>query len=574
MRREINVSLLVILMLLGVMTSCKDGLKSNFHIIESDTNMLSAADCIITDDPETVGITYAMLKGTFIAENLCNYFNSPITDYYVGCEVSSSEFFTRNTTESNVLYSRKNGLVTSPITGLTANTKYYYRLFFIVGITRLYGSTRTFTTLQLPLTCSTENATNITFTTAKAKVKFNALVSPPSETEQITAGVAYTTNSRFFSDTNLTVAYNELDLSNICFQEIPYSESEVTTEIKGLVPGKTYYYSTYSRGGNACVFGPMKKFTTVARDPSHLVTLDVPEAETSCISAILKASTTLPNTLALLYPDSTVNYSMSYTTEEDYYETEYNADEVFPNIVPAEIVRGSSGDTIIARVADLEANKKYVFRPCVVVGSTRLYGDVKKFTTRSSEGVLSIESVKAKFVRLKVQGNSLLPQWITGITYYFNYGWASDPMKVNGNQLTLNDYGSLTPGNSYDSWITAKKGNRIIAKSDVFKFRAESPSDHIYVDEASDVTATTAVISCKLGSVVCVNNPGVDYGAGLNYMYEGHSLFPEGDHYSYKLTNLRPGTTYYFRIRINVDLAPGLGDTFYSEIKSFTTLSE
>ncbi len=44
-------------MLLGVMTSCKDGLKSNFHIIELDTNMLSAADCIITDDPETVGIT-------------------------------------------------------------------------------------------------------------------------------------------------------------------------------------------------------------------------------------------------------------------------------------------------------------------------------------------------------------------------------------------------------------------------------------------------------------------------------------------------------------------------------------
>ena len=534
---------------------------------------------IITSQPSMVGITYAILAGEFYPDNIPSaYSSTPTRTISLGIEVSMSDMFKDD--EVYTAYSKgiEGNHMEVTVHGLSPNTDYYYRAFIDVGTLKLYGEKKTFKTSAIQLAYDAEEAADITFTGASIKARYNNATLPMSfeDLNNISYGMAYSTDKDIFSRTQSIL--NNPEYTGLFIKPLGYSYDE-TLVIDGLKPGQTCYYCIVTAIGpkHVCQFGPIKSFTTKAIEPSHLVTLDA--TDISYFSATLKAATTLPSLFASLYPEAKdISYGICYAPEAAYSGDGYLPDEIFPNFATNVTI---SDGTIIAKLSNLESGTKYIFRPYVCFNSFDIVGDVKSFTTSSLEGRLIIDAVDAKFISADVTGHTQLPSSITDVSYVFNYvitdgsyPWSYDvAMTVDGDRLTAVAR-NLNSGRSYECWITANMNGRTIATSEKKTFKTQNPGDYIYLDNATDITSTSAVINCKL-------DPYAFEGQNLVYLYYGKdkndltqlaTATADGDHFSIKLTNLLPNTTYYYQGSSLCILSFGLGDWFYSGVKSFTTL--
>ena len=536
---------------------------------------------IITSQPSMVGITYAILTGEFYPDNIPSaYSSTPTRTISLGIEVSMSDVFKDD--EVYTAYSRgiEDNHMEVTVHGLSPNTDYYYRAFIDLGTLKLYGEKKTFKTSAIELAYDAEEASDIAFTGASVKVRFYNPTLPISyeDLNNIHYGLAYSTDKDIFSRTQSIL--NNPEYTGLFIKLLGYSYDD-TLVIDGLKPGQTCYYSIVTAIGEkqVCQFGPIKSFTTKAIEPSHLVTLDA--TDISYFSATLKAATTLPSLIASLYPEGKdVSYGICYAPESAYPGNSYMPDEIFPELATNVTFRDG---TITARLSDLEAGTKYIFRPYVRFSSFDIVGDVKSFTTSTVQGELMVDAVDVKFISADVTGHTQLPNSITGLSYVFNYDiinsshpWPNEvAMTVDGDRLTTVARG-LNPGHSYECWITANINGRTIATSEKKTFKAQNPSDYIYLDDASDITSTSAVINCKLDPYAFEgqNFVYIYYGKNKNDLTQLATATADGDHFSIKLTNLLPNTTYYYQGSSLCILSFGYGDWFSSRVKSFKTLPE
>ena len=549
---------------------------------DDNNNDKKGGSYIITSQPSMVGITYAILAGEFYPDNIPSaYGSTPTKTISLGIEVSMTDVFKDD--EVYTAYSRgiEGNHMEVTVHGLSPNTDYYYRAFIDVGTIKLYGEKKTFKTSAIQVAYDAEEASDISFTGASIKASFNNATLPMSfeDLNNISYGVAYSTDKDIFSRTQSIL--NNPEYMGLFIKPLGYSGSDETVVIDGLKPGQTYYYCIFVAIGTqqVCQFGPIKSFTTKAIDPSQLVTLDA--TDISYFSATLKATTTLPSLIASLYPEArNVSYGISYAPEAAYSGNSYLPDEIFPNLATNVTFRDG---TITAQLSDLEAGTKYIFRPYVRFSSFDIVGDVKSFTTSSLEGGLMIDAIDAKFISADVTGHTQLPNSITGLSYVFNYDiinsshpWPNEVvMTVDGDRLTAVAR-SLNPGHSYECWITANINGRTVATSEKKTFKAQNPSDYIYLDDATDITSTSAVINCKLDPYAFEGQTYayIYYGKNKNDLTQLATATADGDHFSIKLTNLLPNTTYYYQGSSLCILSFGYGDWFYSGIKSFKTLPE
>ena len=536
---------------------------------------------IITSQPSMVGITYAILTGEFYPDNIPSaYSSTPTRTISLGIEVSMSDVFKDD--EVYTAYSRgiEDNHMEVTVHGLSPNTDYYYRAFIDMGTLKLYGEKKTFKTSAIELAYDAEEASDISFTGASIKARFNNATLPMSfeDLNNISYGMAYSTDKDIFSRTQSIL--NNPEYTGLFIKLLGYSYDD-TLVIDGLKPGQTCYYSIVTAIGEkqVCQFGPIKSFTTKAIEPSHLVTLDA--TDISYFSATLKAATTLPSLIASLYPEGKdISYGICYAPESAYPGNSYMPDEIFPELATNVTFRDG---TITARLSDLEAGTKYIFRPYVRFSSFDIVGDVKSFTTSTVQGELMVDAVDVKFISADVTGHTQLPNSITGLSYVLNYDiinsshpWPNEvAMTVDGDRLTTVARG-LNPGHSYECWITANINGRTIATSEKKTFKAQNPSDYIYLDDASDITSTSAVINCKLDPYAFEgqNFVYIYYGKNKNDLTQLATATADGDHFSIKLTNLLPNTTYYYQGSSLCILSFGYGDWFSSRVKSFTTLPE
>ena len=534
---------------------------------------------IITSQPSAVGITYAILAGEFYPDNIPSaYSSTPTRTISLGIEVSLSDVFKSD--EVYTAYSRgiEGNHMEVTVHGLSPNTDYYYRAFIDMGTLKLYGEKKTFKTSAIELAYDAEEASDISFTGASIKARFNNATLPMSfeDLNNISYGMAYSTDKDIFSRTQSIL--NNPEYTGLFIKPLGYSYDE-TFVIDGLKPGQTCYYCIVTAIGpkQVCQFGPIKSFTTKAIEPSQLVTLDA--TDISYFSATLKAATTLPSLIASLYPEGKdISYGICYAPEAAYPGNSYLPDEIFPNLATNVTI---SDGTITGQLSYLEAGTKYIFRPYVRFKSFDIVGDVKSFTTSSLKGRLMIDAVDAKFISADVTGHTQLPNSITGLSYVFNYDiinsshpWPNEvAMTVDGDRLTTVARG-LNPGHSYECWITANMNGRTIATSEKKTFKTQNPSDYIYLDDACDITSTSAVINCKLDSYAFEgqNFVYIYYGKNKNDLTQLATATADGDHFSIKLTNLLPNTTYYYQGSSLCILSFGYGDWFYSGTRSFTTL--
>ena len=113
---------------------------------------------------------------------------------------------------------------------------------------------------------------------------------------------------------------------------------------------------------------------------------------------------------------------------------------------------------------------------------------------------------------------------------------------------------------------------------DIFVFMfSVNPGDYILLDDATDITATTAVVNCMLSPYAFEGDQSgalVYFAQDKNNLIRMTSTRLNGDHLTAELTGLQPNTTYYYCAQALCILSFGLGDWFYSGVKSFTTLPE
>lgn len=127
------------------------------------------------------------------------------------------------------------------ITGLTANTTYYYQAYVTTADGTVYSNEKNFTTSPIPPTVTTNDATNIQTTTATLNASFTQGSKP------ITArGFNYGTTSGSYT------------LS----ADGAVSGSTFSANITGLTANTTYYYKAYVTTDDGTVYGNEKSFKT------------------------------------------------------------------------------------------------------------------------------------------------------------------------------------------------------------------------------------------------------------------------------------------------------------------------
>ena len=572
MKKSFFVWIGVMLLMVVGMSSCSS---------DDETADKNDGTYIITGQPAAIGITYAILGGEFYPDHIPSaYKSTPNNAISLGIEIALTNEFIDD--EIYTAYARgiEGNHMEVSIHGLRPNTDYYYRAFVDVGTMKLYGEKKMFKTSSIQIAYTVEDATDITFTGASFKVNFqkSALPTSSEDTQDISYGLAYSENRDAFS--KIRTLKDDLGQVGLLLHPLDPSGNDAMVVVKGLSPAQTYYYCTYAAvaGQESCQFGDIKSFTTMAIDPSQLVTLDA--TDVGFFSATLKAVTTLPSLFASLYPEAKdISYGISYAPEAVYPGNSYKANEIFPNLPTEETF---SDGTITAKLSGLYAGTKYIFRPYVRFGSLEIVGDVKSFTTSTVQGELMVDAVDARFISADVTGHTLLPKSVSGISYVFNYV-ATDmsyptqqdvAMTVDGERLSAVARG-LSPGHNYECWISANLNGHPLTTSEKKTFRAQDPGDYIFLDDAIDITSTSAVINCKLSPYAFEGNHAefayIYYGKDKNDLTQMTTANADGDHLSVKLTNLLPNTTYYYRASALCILSFGLGDWFYSEMKSFTT---
>jgi len=345
--------------------------------------------------------------------------------------------------------------------------------------------------------------------------------------------------------------------------------------INGLNPDTKYYYRAFVDMGSMRLYGEKKSFTTLMMQ----LTCDVGDAtDISFTTASIKVSF---NESAPVLSSEGVAFGVAYSTNKNAFSITQTESNILTGIMLHPVTFSDEGATAV--IDNLEPGQTYYY--CAYTCDSGYhywqFGPVKSFTTESMENLLAIDTIEAKFVVAEVTGHTMFPESMTGLKYVFHYSMidVSYPfqydvtMNVDGNHLTavvLN----LNPDHRYECWISVIQDGRTIAQSEKKEFKTKNPGDYILIDDATDITSTTAVINCQLSPYAYEGETSVlfYYGQDKNNLTQLTSMVHNGDQFTTQLTGLQPNTTYYYRGSALCILSIGYGDWFFSEIKSFTTL--
>lgn len=370
-------------LVLGTLLSC--GSEDEFVIDDGSANN---TDVAVTGLVEKYGATYATISGYVNLQLLTSVGNNPI----IGVEMSEVEV----TEEGEILHNTYKES-TSELVGkkfcvdfnrLRGNCKYKYRSYVDAGNITYYGRYRYFSTTDFVNLTTTGDATNVTFTSAN--IKFRVDMGTNSGKERFVVGVAYSTNK---SKLHVLGSFGEE-----YFSEDNLKNTSYTVNLKDLLPGKTYYYASYTKAGDTYKFGMIKSFTTKSLQ-EQLTTGNA--SDIAYTTASIKGGTSL----ASFYPKGTkIGYEVRYATSEEVlrypdipegcilygrdsgYDVYYNSYThkyiKHPIKYSMSSVSISDGINIISKLSGLKIDQTYYYCVYAGVDGVLLQGEIKKFTTK------------------------------------------------------------------------------------------------------------------------------------------------------------------------------------------------
>lgn len=373
---------------------------------------------------------------------------------------------------------------------------------------------------------------------------------------------------------SLTEEFYDGNVYPVYAQGIQGNHMEVT--LYGLSPDTQYFYRAFIDTGTLKLYGEKLSFKT----PALQLACNVDDPTDISFT---KASFTIRSTeVASALLSEGFIFGVAYATDKDLFTKRQTNVNDRTGIVFQSIGYTSEPVTITAN--DLKSGQTYYY--CAYTASKDYnvcqFGPVKSFTTESMDGLLAIDAVNAKFVVAEVTGHTTFPGSIKGLRYVFNFiqtdvSYATRnevAMNVDGNTLTA-VVQNLNPCHRYECWISVVQDGGTIAQSEKKEFETQNPGDYILLDDAIEITATTAVVNCTLSPYAFEggqSNAYVYFGQDKNNLLRLTTARLNGDHLTAELTDLEPNTTYYYCAQALCILSFGWGEWYYSGVKCFTTL--
>lgn len=536
-----------------------------------DDGSSNTTDVAVTSNLSKLGITYAHIDGYV---NL-NLITSTYTSQQVGIELSMNEDF--NNPRRAVSKELDGNKLTVVIDTLSAQTKYFYRTFVKVNDLNYYGEKRSFTTKDFSNITSTGSASDLTFTSAT--IKCNGDASSIDKENNYAIGVAYSTSKTRLHPDSAYIGYDPyygyysrgFNVVESPLDSIIKNKSFENT-ISRLLTGTTYYYCSFTRAGKKYKLGEIKSFATKALSDAQLLTGDATD--------ITFTSATVRNTstIASMYLKGTsIQYGIRYGASQDaLYETAYATSQ--------------EGDAFTVLLRNLVAGKTYYYCAYVSVDGVSLTGNTKSFTTKSGNSYLTTEdatditltsaTLKGKTTLATLYGNNessirytiRYSRYSNNLNDQYGYNYETVTPQKRGNDLTTT-LSSLQMNTTYYFCVVAYVDSYYVF-GDVKSFTTRSGTEYLTTGNASGITLTSATLygTTTLSSIYPSNTSiqySIRYGTSSSNLNSTVSnVSQNGNSLSAVVSDLKSGTTYYYRVSAYVG-----GTTIYGETKNFTTKS-
>ena len=464
-------------------------------------------------------------------------------DAIVGFEYAKSEDFS-DATEVTVLEDE----FSEKVTGLSTNTKYYYRTFVEKKGQRTYGDVRDFTT-------SSVSASVETIATSSTKAEIVCLVDPEvAGSASLKAGV----------EVSLDETFAEVE---VIAAETISEDGEYTISMEGLTLNTYYYVRPYIEEGGNRIYGTVKAFATTGVTFALNVTL-----ETALLRVFGSVEVEEADKDAL-----TVGYQIST-------DSEFAADATTTVVIPtSQYGSYDSG----SQFNPIRPSTDYYYRTFVFFNGEYLYNSISKHTSDPLTFTYQITNVYATSATGAPVYNAIWDMTgidETGDAYStdenflttdsgIKYAPITDPYDIQWYELNIT---GLTPATGYYYTYYIKRGEE-------YEYGpAESVLSFVTLPDASCISVNEVKPTINPGQVTFTGSSNISDIARTTYAITTSLEYATTEDFSDKVSesftgnlsfqkdDLKPATTYYYRIALAYN--DGKNDkTLYTDVKSFTT---
>ncbi len=318
------------------------------------------------------------------------------------------------------------GAFSADLSDLSPGTTYYLRARADGDGDPVYGEEKSFTTLTMPPSVTTNDATSVATTSATLSGDLTSL----GTAESVTVSFEWGTASGSYT-------YTTADQAGT-------STGAFSADLSGLSPGTTYYFRAKAVGDGDPAYGPEKRFMTLITPPS---------VETVDASNVAVASATLNGHLISLGTANFVEVSFEWGT----------AGGSYTHITAAQM--WTSTGSFFADLSGLDPGTTYHFRAKTVGDGDPVFGEEKSFTTLTTPPTVRTASATEVHCTSATL-NGILDSLGTADNVTVSFEWGIST--AYGNEIEV---GSLTSDGSFNASLTG------LSPRTTYHFRAKADGD-------------------------------------------------------------------------------------------------